>query len=101
MLIAGTVFPSASKRLERPLLGVEGLHAIVTAVAAPVLAIGGVEGDRIGEVAAAGAAGMAAIGLFVASHPDAERGGCRVAEMRQTVNSARSRFDRPNTDSLT
>ena len=96
-LIAGTVFPSASKPDGTPLLGIEGLRAIVAAVDRPVLAIGGMAGGRIGEAAAAGAAGFAAIGLFMASHPDAEGGGCRVAELRQIVKNARSRFDRLNT----
>lgn len=96
-LIAGTVFPSASKTAQAPLLGIEGLRQIVAAVDRPVLAIGGIAGDRIGEVAATGAAGVAAIGLFVASHPDAGAGGCRVAELRQTVKNARSRFDRLKT----
>ena len=96
-LIAGTVFPSASKAAGTPLLGIEGLRAIVRAVDRPVLAIGGISDARIGEVAAAGAAGLAAIGLFMPSHPDAEVAGCRVVELRQIVKNARSRFDRLNT----
>jgi thiamine-phosphate diphosphorylase len=96
-LIAGTVFPSASKPGQARLLGVDGLRAIVNAVDRPVLAIGGIAGDRLGEVAAVGAAGFAAIGMFMASHPDAEAAGCRVVELRQTVKKARSRFDRPET----
>jgi thiamine-phosphate pyrophosphorylase len=69
-LIAGTVFPSASKRtgpLAAELLGIEGLRAIVNASAVPVLAIGGITPDRIDSVLAAGAAGIAAIGLFIDS----------------------------------
>lgn len=96
-LIAGTVFASASKPADSPLLGLGGLAAIVRAVATPVLAIGGIDGDRIGAVAAAGAAGLAAIGLFMASHPGAATGGCGVVDLRQTVKHARSVFDRPNT----
>ena len=66
-LIAGTVFPTASKpdsSGSQPLLGVEGLTALVRAARAPVLAIGGISDDRIGELAATGVAGFAAIGLF-------------------------------------
>jgi len=59
-LIAGTVFRSASKPDPAPLLGVDGLRAIVQAVDRPVLAIGGMAGERIAEAAAAGAAGFAA-----------------------------------------
>ena len=95
-LIAGTVFSSASKPGQTPLLG-EGLRAIAAAVEMPVLAIGGIAGDRINDVAAAGAAGFAAIELFMDSHHGAEVAGCRVVELRQTVKNARSRFDRPNT----
>jgi thiamine-phosphate pyrophosphorylase len=96
-LIAGTVFPSASKPASTPLLGLEGLRSIVRAIDRPVLAIGGVSGERIGEVASAGAAGFAAIGLFMAPPPDPEAGGCRAVELAQTMTNARSRFDRLNT----
>jgi thiamine-phosphate pyrophosphorylase len=96
-LIAGTVFPSASKPGQTPLLGVEGLRAIAAAVEIPVLAIGGIAGNRINEVAAAGAAGLAAIELFMGSLGDADVAGCRVVELRQTLKNARSRFDRPDT----
>ena len=95
-LVAGTVFPSASKAAGTPLLGVEGLRAIVRAVDRPVLAIGGVSEARIGEVADAGAAGFAAIGLFLPAPRDAAVRGERLAELRQIVKGARSRFDRLN-----
>jgi thiamine-phosphate pyrophosphorylase len=96
-LIAGTVFATASKRAGAPLLGVDGLRAVVEAVSIPVLAIGGVAAERIGEVAAAGAAGFAAIGLFMASHRGADPAGCGVVELGQIVKAARARFDSPNT----
>jgi thiamine-phosphate pyrophosphorylase len=70
-LVAGTVFPSGSKPDARELLGVDGLRAIVKATRVPVLAIGGVTEDRIAELAAAGAAGVAAIGLFIDRMPTA------------------------------
>ena len=64
-LIAGTVFASVSKpALEDP-LGLEGLGAIVRATSTPVLAIGGVTRARLADIQAAGAAGAAAIGLFL------------------------------------
>jgi thiamine-phosphate pyrophosphorylase len=68
-VIAGTVFPSVSKPAARPaqLLGLEGLRNIVKASAMPVLAIGGITPDRIEAVLAAGAAGVAGIGLFIDS----------------------------------
>jgi thiamine monophosphate synthase len=91
------VFPSASKAAPTVLLGIDGLRAIVRAVNRPVLAIGGMAGERIGAAAAAGAAGCAGIGLFMASHPGVEPAGCRTAELRQTVKNARSWFDTPKT----
>lgn len=64
-LIAGTVFPSRSKDPEAPLLGLEGLRAIVRAARVPVLAIGGITVDQFEKIAATGAAGVAGIGLFL------------------------------------
>jgi thiamine-phosphate pyrophosphorylase len=84
-LVAGTVFPSASKPDERRLLGVEGLAAVVRASARPVLAIGGVDLDTIAPVAATGARGFAAIRFFA----DAAAG----ARLRETVARARETFD--------
>jgi len=63
-LIAGTVFPTSSKAGLTEWLGVEGLGRICRSVSVPVLAIGGMTQDRLASVATAGAAGVAAIGLF-------------------------------------
>ena len=63
-LVAGTVFPTTSKPGLREFLGLEGLAAIARAVTVPVLAIGGVTNVHAGEIAATGAAGLAAISLF-------------------------------------
>jgi thiamine-phosphate pyrophosphorylase len=93
-LVAGTLFRSASKPGGPALLGIEGLRTIVRAVDCPVLAIGGVAGDGIDEVAAAGAAGFAAIGLFMAPSDAANPRGCRAIDLRQEVQDARARFDR-------
>jgi thiamine-phosphate pyrophosphorylase len=64
-LLFGTVFPTASKP-GRGATGVSALADVVAATAVPVLAVGGVTPDNVGEVAAAGAAGFAAIGMFAA-----------------------------------
>lgn len=82
-LIAGTVFPTPSKAGAPRLLSPSGLREIADTVDVPVLAIGGVTIDRIPEVAAAGAAGIAAIGLFASGPP-------RISEVMQAV---RTRFD--------
>jgi thiamine-phosphate pyrophosphorylase len=66
-VIAGTVFPTASKADGAPLIGIEGLSAIVRAATVPVLAIGGVTAARMEAVRATGAAGIAAVGLFIDS----------------------------------
>ena len=63
-LIAGTVFPTASKAGLTKWLGVEGLARICRAVSVPVLAIGGITPGSLPGIAASGAAGFAAIGLF-------------------------------------
>lgn len=60
----GTVFPSVSKPSTHRVAGLDALGRAVEACAAPVLAIGGVTIDRIGQVADAGAAGFAAIDMF-------------------------------------
>jgi thiamine-phosphate pyrophosphorylase len=84
-VIAGTVFPSASKPTGHALLGVDGLRAIVALTRLPVLAIGGMTDDRLEAVAATGAAGVAAIGLFSGG------GG---GDLKNLVERARFRFDR-------
>jgi thiamine-phosphate pyrophosphorylase len=93
-LIAGTVFPSTSKPAGHELLGAATLGAIVRAVQTPVLAIGGVTLERVPGVAATGAAGLAAIGLFMDAGVD---GLCRVTPLRTLVAAARAAFDRPET----
>jgi len=84
-LMMGTVFSSHSKP------GVSGcgvgvLGAVARAVALPVLAIGGVTVDRSVEVFRAGAAGVAAIGLFAQPGPSGEFLGVdrAVGEMRKS-----------------
>jgi thiamine-phosphate pyrophosphorylase len=64
-LIAGPVFRTPSKAGATEWLGLDGLADIVQAAAAPVLAIGGMTRERLDEVAATGAAGVAGIGLFL------------------------------------
>ena len=59
----GTVFATASKPGRRP-LGAGLLRQAAAVLPLPVLAIGGVTRERVTEVAATGAAGVAAIGLF-------------------------------------
>lgn len=92
-LLAGTVWPTAAKPPGRPVLGVDGLAAIVQAAAVPVLAIGGVTWDRVGEVAARGGAGIAGIGLFMGAGPGSARAPCRAVPLGEVAAAARARFD--------
>lgn len=65
-LLFGTVFPSGSKPQGHPLAGVEALRLACRRATVPVLAIGGITGDTAREAVRAGAAGLAAIGVFSA-----------------------------------
>lgn len=62
-VIYGPVWPSASHPGVAP-VGLAALARVAAAVRIPVLAIGGVTDERMVEIANAGAAGYAAIGLF-------------------------------------
>jgi thiamine-phosphate pyrophosphorylase len=63
-LLFGTVYPSASKPAGHVAAGLDALAAVCRSVSLPVLAIGGMVPERFDDVAAAGAAGVAGIGLF-------------------------------------
>jgi len=62
-LVFGTVFATSSKPGRNP-AGVAELAACVAATTLPVLAVGGVTVETMPSVTRAGAAGVAAIGLF-------------------------------------
>jgi len=87
-VIAGTVWASASKPDHHRLLGLDGFAEVVKASRVPVLAIGGVTVDRVQDVAAAGGAGIAAIGLFIGG-----TGQCRAVPLEGIAAEARARFD--------
>jgi thiamine-phosphate diphosphorylase len=82
-LIFGTVFETRSKPAG-PVAGVAALGAAVAASRVPVLAIGGVTPVRAVECGRAGAAGVAAIGVFLPEGRVPEALGVRraVAELR-------------------
>jgi thiamine-phosphate pyrophosphorylase len=92
-VIAGTVFPTRAKPTSQPILGVDGLAAIVRSVDAPVLAIGGMTEANVADVARAGAAGCAAIGLFMAAEGARGAASCRAVSLRLAVEQVRRRFD--------
>jgi thiamine-phosphate diphosphorylase len=86
-LIFGTVFATASKPSGHP---VGGLAALADAVAAarpiPVLAIGGIAVETARNIRAVGAAGLAAIGLFLP-------GDAGETTLAETVRRLRDAFD--------
>lgn len=68
----GPVFATATKRIEAAPRGLAMLAEVSARLGAPVVAIGGIGLDRIGEVAAAGAAAAAVIGALF-DGPDPRR----------------------------
>ena len=84
-LVCGTVFPTQSKPGAAG-AGAAALAETCAAVPLPVLAVGGITADRLGDVARAGAAGFAAIGLF---------GGAGIDALGLAVATAVRAFDTP------
>lgn len=82
-LVFGTVFPSASKPGVEP-AGLTQLAATAAATHLPVLAIGGIVKGTLSGLAAAGAAGVAAIGFLTVES---------VEEMHRRVHLIREAFD--------
>jgi thiamine-phosphate pyrophosphorylase len=64
-LLFGTVFTSAGKPASHRTAGVDGLRAACRRSPVPVIAIGGVDTTRLALVEESGAAGFAAVGLFM------------------------------------
>jgi thiamine-phosphate pyrophosphorylase len=81
-LLFGSVFPTSSKPPGHRVAGLAALQRVCARVRIPVLAIGGISVERAAAVAAAGAAGVAAIGLFYQSD-----------DLRTTVRAVRQAFD--------
>ncbi|MDE3156691.1 MAG: thiamine phosphate synthase [Acidobacteriota bacterium] len=96
-LVLGTIFPSASKPAGHPTLGLSTLAAVTRRCTVPVLAIGGITLVSAPAVARAGAAGVAAIGLF---QPVGSRGEDRAKSLAEIVQDLRVLFDTPAQSSL-
>lgn len=64
-VVFGPVFDTESKRKFGPPAGLDALKAAVAAASIPVLGIGGITADNYSAVLEAGAAGLAAISLFI------------------------------------
>lgn len=91
-LILGTLFPTPSKEANHRLTTMTGLAGACAVVPIPILAIGGLTLERAEEVASMGAAGIAAIGLFVppAGQPVAGYLEDVVAELRRVFDTCRA-----------
>jgi thiamine-phosphate diphosphorylase len=68
-LMFGTVFPSDGKPDGHPIAGLEALREVCARSPLPVIAIGGMTEERAADVRRAGAAGFAAVGLFMCLTP--------------------------------
>jgi len=88
-LIFGTVFPSASKPGGPSSANVDELARACAAAPVPVLAIGGIDEARAEAAAKAGAAGVAAIGLFIppAGVPVDRHLECIIATLRRVFDT--------------
>jgi len=67
-VVFGPVFETESKPGSQP-VGIESLTNVVREIPVPVFALGGVTSERIGELAASGAAGVAGISAFSWEEP--------------------------------
>ena len=76
----GPVFGTASKANPAPPLGLDSFARIAAACPKPVIAIGGIDAERIGSVIAAGAHGVAVLSAVVAGDdPEHAARRCRQA----------------------
>jgi thiamine-phosphate diphosphorylase len=87
LAIFGTIFASASKPTGDVTAGCAALAEAVRACGIPVLGIGGITQETVAEVAATGAAGIAAIGWLAS---------CDGVRLREVVSIVRMRFDSPH-----
>jgi thiamine-phosphate pyrophosphorylase len=61
----GPIFKPSSKQDHEPVVGIEGLRAMRRLTSLPVIAIGGIQIDQMGEVMRAGANGVAVISAIL------------------------------------
>lgn len=70
----GAVFPTTGKQDAGEAIGITGLEAVVRAVPIPVIGIGGITVQNVGDVMASGAAGVAVIGAVLTETEESTRG---------------------------
>ena len=71
-IVFGPVYDTPSKRRYGAPQGLAALERVAAAVRVPVIAIGGITPDRVGEVRGAGARGVAAISAILAADSPAD-----------------------------
>ncbi|HXX04395.1 MAG TPA: thiamine phosphate synthase [Xanthobacteraceae bacterium] len=81
-VLAGPAFETPSKPGYGPEIGRKGFLEIARAARVPVLAIGGVNAARLGELIAAGAAGAAVMGGVMRAADPAREVGALIATLR-------------------
>ena len=94
-VLAGHVYPSASKPGLRP-LGLAGVTAIVAAAPCPTLAIGGITPERVAEVVLAGAAGVAVIGAIVEADDPRAAAASLCAALNRTLEEKHKESSMPD-----
>jgi thiamine-phosphate pyrophosphorylase len=70
--VFGPIYDTPSKRAYGPPQGLAPLAKIVESVRIPVYAIGGITTERVGEVRAAGVAGVAVISAILSADSPAD-----------------------------
>jgi len=71
-LVFGPVYDTPSKRMYGPPQGLDKLARVAAAVRIPVVAIGGITPERVGEVRRAGARGVAVVSAILATDSPAD-----------------------------
>src|SRR5207247_5136225 len=71
-LVFGPVYDTPSKRMYGPPQGLDKLARVAAAVRIPVVAIGGITPERVGEVRQAGARGVAVVSAILAADSPAD-----------------------------
>jgi thiamine-phosphate pyrophosphorylase len=87
-VLAGPAFETPSKPGYGPEIGRKGFLDIARAARVPVLAIGGINAARLGELVAAGAAGVAVMGGVMRAPDPAQEVGALIATLRGALSTS-------------
>ena len=71
-IVFGPIYDTPSKRAFGPPQGLDRLARVAAAVRGPLIAIGGITPERVGDVRAAGATGVAVISAILAADSPAD-----------------------------